>query len=1019
MNLAEFSIKNRLICGLVIVASLIGGWVAYTTMPRFEDPEFTIRTAQVFTQYPGATPSEVADEVSEPIESALQEMQEVEEIRSVSKDGLSEIEVDIKFAFSPSKSDLQLVWTKLRNKVNDAQGSLPPGAGPSFVFDEFGDVYGFYYVITGAGYTADDLAEYGEQLRRELLRVPGVAKIGFSGTQSEAIYIEVSRARANALGVSLTNLYQTLATQNVVADAGRITLGERRITIMPTGELDSVAAIESLIIPTADSDNLISVRDIATVTRSYEDPASLLIRYNGEPALAMGVSTVSGSNVVAVGAALDAALEASIASRPLGMEVENFYHQGVIVDASVKDFVVNVGLALVIVLGTLLIFMGLRSALVIGGGLLLTIAATLLVMMMSDIPMHRISLGALIIALGMLVDNAIVVTEGILVGVQQGKKKLQLAIDVVKTSQWPLLGGTVVGILAFAPIGFAPGSTAEYTGHLFWVILISLLFSWLFSLTLTPLFCDLLFKEEEPSSEGQQTESRLAGAFKAVVRSAIRLRWLMAAAVVALFVTSLWSFQFVKSGFFPASTTPQIVVDYWLPEGTSIERTKDDMIALEEYSQGLDGVTDVQTLVGGGTLRYMLVYSFESQNSSYGQLLIRVDSFERIAELIPEIQARINSGPPDSYGKAWRFTQGPGGGAKIQATFLGPDPATLRGLANQAKAIMAADGRALSINDDWRQSLPVITPVYSNNKGRRLGVTREDMAGALLSTFSGEQVGVYREGDDLVPIISRAPEAERLSLENVWEVQVLSSTTGLMVPLAQVTDGIRLDWRDGQLRRENRIWAIKAQADPHPDELTSDLLNRIKPQIDAIELPTGYSLRWDGEYGDSAEANENLGGVIPLGFLAMLLVTILLFNGLRDPLAIWLVVPLSLIGVVVGLIVTGTPLEFMGILGLLSLSGLLIKNAIVLVDQINIEIGSRKPRFDAIVDSAAGRVRPVLMGSLTTVLGVMPLMGDAFFRSMAVVLIFGLTFATALTLVMVPVFYAMLFNVKTSETAAA
>jgi len=1017
MNLAEFSINNRLICGLVIVGSLIGGWVAYDTMPRFEDPEFTIRTAQVFTEYPGATPKEVANEVSEPIESALQEMQEVEEIRSVSKNGLSEIEVDIKFSFSPSKNDLQLIWTKLRNKVNDAQGGLPPGAGPSVVFDEFGDVYGFYFLITGDGYTPDDLAEYGEDLRTQLLRVPGVAKIAFSGEQEEAIYIEVSRARASALGVSLSNLYSTLETQNIVADAGRVTLGDRRITLAPTGGLDSVAAIESLIIPTSGTDNVVYVRDIGTVTRGYEEPSQMLIRFNGEQALAMGVSTVSGSNVVQVGAALKQALKDNLATRPVGIEVNSFYDQGVIVDASVQDFVINVGLALAIVLGTLLIFMGPRSGLVIGAGLLLTIAATLLVMLFAGIPMHRISLGALIIALGMLVDNAIVVTEGILVGVQQGKKKLQLAKDIVTATQWPLLGGTLVGILAFAPIGFAPGSTAEFTGDLFWVILISLLFSWLFALTITPLFCDLLFKEPLDGAVIDKPESVFRRAFKACIAFAIKARWVMSGIVLALFVTAVWGFQFVKSGFFPASTTPQIVVDYWLPEGTSIERTRADMIELEHYAQSLEGVTDVQTLIGAGTLRYMLIYNFESQNSSYGQLLIRVDNFERVAALIPDIQARVNAGPPDSVGKAWRFTQGPGGGSKIQAAFLGPDPKVLRRLASEAKSIMASDGLALSINDDWRQSQPVITPVYNDNKGHRLGVTREDMARALQTTFSGRQLGIYREGDDLVPVIARSPASERMTLANVWEVQVLSSTTGQMVPLAQVADGVRLDWRDGILRRENRIWAIKAQADPYPNELASDLLGRIKPAIDAIELPDGYSLRWDGEYGDSLEANENLAGVIPFGLLAMVLVTILLFNTLRDPLVIWLVVPLSIIGVVVGLIVTETPLEFMGLLGLLSLSGLLIKNAIVLVDQINLEIGEGKPRHDAVIDSAVSRVRPVMMGSLTTVLGVMPLMADAFFRSMAVVLVFGLSFATLLTLVMVPVFYTMLFGINRSETA--
>lgn len=1019
MNPAELTINNRLISVLVIIFALAGGWIAYQNMPRFEDPEFTIRTAQVLTQYPGATPEEVANEVAEPLETALQEMQEVEEIRSVSRDGFSEISVDIKYEVSRSKSDLQLIWTKLRNKVNDAQSELPPGAGPSVVFDDFGDVFGFYYLLTGEGYSADDLLEYAKDLRKELLQVEGVGKVSFAGEQTEVIYIEVARERAAALGVSLGNLYSVLSTQNAVVASGSVKIDDDRITISPSGEIDSVSSIESLLIPTANTESLTPVGAIATVTRGYRDPPSMLIRYDGEPALAIGVSNVTGANVVKVGEGIAAKIAETESLRPIGMELHEFYHQGKVVNTSVQDFALNVGLALIIVLGTLLIFMGPRSGLVIGSVLLLTIAATLATMYVGKIPMHRISLGALIIALGMLVDNAIVVTEGILVGVQAGRKKIDIAKEVVAKTKWPLLGGTLVGIIAFAPIGFAPGATAEYTGDLFWVIFISLLYSWVFALTLTPLFCYWLFTEKPQGEGASKGDGRFATAFKWFITRALKFRVVVAVGALGVFASALWGFQFVKSGFFPASTTPQIVIDYWLPEGTDITRTDSDLREIESFIANLEGVENVQTLIGGGTLRYMLVYQFESQNAAYGQILARVDNYNRINKLIPEIQAHIDNEYPDAQGKVWRFILGPGGGSKIEATFRGPDPEVLRQLANEAKAIMAADGRALSIKDDWRQPVSIIEPIYNENKGRRIGVSREDLSTALQTNFSGRSIGVYREGDNLIPIISRAPEEERVSIENVWEVQVLSSTTGRVVPLAQVTDGIRTVWRNGQIRRENRLWTIKAQSDPYPDELASDLLERIRGPIEAIELPDGYTLRWDGEIGDSTEANENLASTIPLGLLAMVLVVVVLFNSLRHPLVIWLVVPLAIIGVVIGLVSTGTPMEFMAILGLLSLSGLLIKNAIVLVDQMNFEIRDGKARHDAVVDSAASRVRPVMMGSMTTVLGVMPLFGDAFFRSMAVVLVFGLTFATLLTLVIVPVLYAIVFRIGPSETARA
>ena len=1016
MNIAEFSIKNRLIMALVIIGSLVGGWIAYENMGRFEDPEFTIRTAVVVTQYPGATPDEVAREVTDPLETAIQQLQEVEEISSSSSAGLSLINVDIKYSFSPSKADLQAIWTKLRNKVADAAPNLPPGASQPTVNDEFGDVYGLYYLVTGEGYSMRELEDYAKQLRGDLLSVEGVAKVTLEGTQREAIYVEISRERAAALGISISQIYNDLAQQNEVVSAGDVQIGNRRLVIQPTGTVDSVAEIENLIVSTADSGTIVYLKDIATVRRDYVSPISQELRWNGQPAIGLGVSNVLGANVVKMGEGIDAKLAATLESRPIGIELNEFYHQGKVVEKSVSDFVVNVVAALAIVLVTLLIFMGPRSAIIIGGVLILTIAATLLVMYLAGIPMHRISLGALIIALGMLVDNAIVVTEGILVGTQAGRKKLDVAKDVVRRTMWPLFGGTLVGIIAFAPIGFAPGSTAEYTGHLFWVIMISLLFSWVFAISAVPFLADLLFKEADGPTE-EKGDGVIMRTYKAFIRGMLRLRWLPVVAAFGMFAVSIWGFQFVKSGFFPSSTTPQIVVDYWLPEGTDISQTKADMLAIEPYLASIDGVKGVHTLIGAGGLRYMLVYSPEDGNSAYGQFLLQVESYDAIAGLMQPIQAHLDQNYPDAQAKVWQYQLGPGGGSKIEAEFSGPDPAVLRDLARQAKSIINADPQAIAIKDDWRQPVSVIVPEYSESRGRRLGISREEFAIALQTNFSGRNIGVYREGDRLIPIVARAPESERLDAREMAGIQIASPVTGAVVPLIEVVDGVQTEWRDSILRRIDRQWTIKAQADPASGVLASDLLARIRPAIEAIDLPPGYSLSWGGEFGDSAEANENLASTLPLGILAMVLVVVVLFNAIRQPLVIFLVVPLSLIGVVLGLVTTYTALEFMAILGLLSLSGLLIKNAIVLVDQMDLEIREGKPRFDAVVDSAASRVRPVMMGSLTTVLGVIPLFGDAFFRSMAVVLVFGLSFATLLTLLVIPALYAIFFGVKSSERA--
>ncbi|MDP0562542.1 MAG: efflux RND transporter permease subunit [Candidatus Endonucleobacter sp. (ex Gigantidas childressi)] len=1015
MNLAEFAIKNQVLCVILILLALFGGWNAYQTMARFEEPEFTIRAAKIFTKYPGASPDEVAKEVSAPIETALQQMQEVKKIKTTSSSGLSEITVEIKFAFSKSKNDLQIVWTKLRNKIRDMEHSLPNAAHSPIVNDDFGDLYGLSYFVTGDDYSPAELRRYAKYLQKEILQVEGVAKVLLSGEQKEAIFVEISNENASALGAAIDSLYDILKQQNSVVSAGSVAIADQRLIIDPSGAVDSIDSIKNLLVSTGADGKIIYLKDIAKVYRGYKTPASKIIRYNGKSAIALGVANVPGGNVVVVGASVDKKLHESINHRPLGMEVFEYYHQGKIVEKAVDDFIMNVISALIIVIFSLLLTMGLRSSMVIAFILIITVGATLTTMQIIDVPLHRISLGALIISLGMMVDNAVVITEAILVGIQQGRQKLDISKEIVSQTKWPLLAGTMVGVIAFAPIGFAPGDTAEYTGDLFWVVMLALLFSWLLAMTITPLICYWLFPEKQ-KIKSREKEGAFFIKYKQLMRWSLRSRWWVITLVVGIFALSIWGARFMTHGFFPQSTTPQMVVDYWLPEGTRIERTAQDMKEIEAFAQTMAGVNAVQTIIGGGSTRYMLTYSPESANSSYGQLLVRVDDYHAIDSMMPIISEFIEQKFPEAHSKTWRFVLGPGGGAAIEAEFKGPDPQVLRRLANKAKTIMVADGGALSIKDNWRQPVGVITPIYSEAKARRAGVSRQDLADAILRYYSGKQVGVYREGEDLIPIISRLPNTENATIHGIKSIQILSGLTGKTVPIAQVTDGFKTIWRDGQIRSENRIFEIKAQSDPYPNELAASLLKRIRPQIEAIELPNGYSMEWGGEGGDSQKSNNNLMSTIPLGFLAMVLVVVISFGSILQPLIIWLVVPLATIGVVFGLVVTGIPLEFMGILGLLSLSGLLIQNGIILVDRMDTEIKEGKPRFDAIIDSAASRVRPVVLGSFTTALGVIPLFFDAFFQSMAVVLVFGLTFATLLTLLIVPVLYATFLNVKTQES---
>ena len=1035
-NPAVFAIRNRLIIMIVIVGTLIAGLNAYRTLPRFEDPEFTIRRAVIVTPYPGAAPMEVASEVSERLEREIGQMQEVKEITSTSQAGRSRIEVEIKYEYGRTKDQLAIVWGKLRHRVQDAQRLLPPNAGPSIVNDDFGDVYGIFYILTANGYSPAELYDYAKQLRTELSGVEGVAKVVLTGEQREAFYLEISRERVAALGLSVQQVYQDLASQNAVVPAGSVRIDDRRLEIQPTGEIRSVEQLADLPVSTGDDGVVVRLGDIAEVSRSYVEPPGEILRYNGKAAVGMGISNATGTNVVEIGDAVETKLEERKGDRPIGIEVEEFYHQGKVVSESIRSFVINVITALVIVVVTLLVFMGLRSAVIIGAILILTVMATLAVMNVGGIPMHRISLGALIIALGMMVDNAIVVVEGMLVSVRQGKDRLAAARDIVGQMLWPLLAGTLVGIIAFAPIGLAPGQVAEYTNHLFYVVMISLLFSWFFAVTVAPFLANWLFKtdaeqarEDEEDEAGpeagqkgekeeKQEPGRIGRTYRRWLTEALRKRRVVMGATLAMFALSVVGFTFVQQGFFPASTTPQLLVDYWLPAGTDIRRTSTDLAEIEKKLARMEGVTDVQTIVGGGTLRYKLVYQPEAPDPSFGQMILRVDEDADLETLRADVQHALARGYPQAQTKAWLFELGPGGGSKIEAQFSGPDPAALQDLAEQAKGLMAEDSEAILVKDDWRQPVPVVQPLYSESRGRRLGVTRQDMAEALQANFSGRQIGVFREGDDLIPILARAPEQETRNAANMETIPVFSAS-GAVVPLAEVVNGFDTEWRFSQVQRIDQRWAINAQADPAPGETANRLLARLQEDIETIDLPYGYDLEWDGQEGTSSEAIDSLASVLPLGGIAMVLVVVLLFNAIRQPVIIFLIVPLLIIGVVLGLLLTGTAMEFIAILGVLSLSGLLIKNAIVLVDQMDIEIASGKPRFDAIVDASFDRARPVVMSSLTTVLGVIPLFLDAFFKAMAVVLAFGLSFATMLTLFVVPVLYAMFFRVDNSETAEA
>ena len=1017
MNLAEYTIHKSVIAWVVTVLVLVGGYMSYERLGRFEDPEFVIREAVVVTAYPGASPAQVAEEITDLIEGAAQQMQEVKSVISVSRAGESMVRVEAKLAFSRNQAELDQVWDKLRSKIADVAPALPPGAAQPVVMGDFGDVFALFYAITGDGYTPRQLYDYADFLRRELVLVPGVARVALLGERKEALFVEISRARAAQFGIPLDQVYATLRAQNVISPAGNVRAGALRLQIQPEASVESVQTLKSLVVAGDAKSGLVRLEDIADIRREYTTPPAVLMRYDGRPAIGLGISNVLGGNVVQMGDAVKARLAQLDGQRPVGMDLNVVSYQSDSVRAAVDSFVANLAGAVAIVVVVLLIFMGLRSGLIIGMVLVLTVAGTLIAMYMGGIAMQRISLGALIIALGMLVDNAIVVTDGILVRMQKGEPADAAASAVVRATMWPLLGGTAVGILAFSAIGLSPTDMGEYAGSLFWVILYSMLLSWLFAVTLTPLFCVTFLKVKAGAAAAP--EGRILRAYRSVLRATLDHRRTSGVVLLGLLAAGVLAFGFVPPGFMPDSARPQFVVDLYLPQGTDIDATASVVAAAERKVRAQAGVSHVTSFIGQGGLRFMLTYSPEDPNPAYGQLLVDVDRFDDIAGLIERLQPELQQAFPTADVKVWKFMLGRGGGKKIEAAFRGPDPDVLRRLADEAKAIMASDPEALAIQDDWRQQVPVVRPRFSVEAAQRAGVLPSEIAGALDRSFSGQHIGVYREREKLIPIIARAPLAEREGVEDLRNVQVYSQAAGRFVPVGQFVEKVDTRWENAIIRREDRFPMIKAQADPPAGALSAPLFERLRPKIEAIKLPPGYALEWHGEHKAATEANEGLAAAAPFGLAAMVLAVIVMFNALRQAAVIWLTVPLAVVGVAVGLLVFQAPFEFMAILGVLSLTGMLIKNAIVLVDQIDVEIREGKPRYQAVQDAAVSRARPVFLGAATTVLGVAPLLVDPFFRSMAVTIMFGLIFATALTLVVVPLLYAVFFGIRTTEQAVA
>jgi multidrug efflux pump subunit AcrB len=1028
MNPGEFCVRHDRVVFVAALLLILGGFVAYHSMGRLEDPEFTIKQALIITPYPGASAEEVAQEVTNPIERAVQRLGQLDRVESESSRGMSIVTARVMDRYHADA--IPQVWDELRRKIDDVQSQLPPSVrGNSIVRDDFGDVFGVFLAITGEGYTFPELRRYAEFLRRELLLVKNVKSVELFAEQQEVVYLEISRQRLAQLGINEEQLYAKLQERNIAADGGRVRVGDEHITIDPRGAFGSAEEMLELVIGSDRSGRQLFLKDVATLERDNLDPPRRLLRYDGSPAIGIGISTVKGGNVVVMGEGVTRKLEELKQYQPVGIEMGQINFQPAAVSAAVNEFMWNLGKAVSIVFVVLVFAMGLRTGFIIGSVLFLTIMATFLVMSMKgDLLMERVSLGALIIALCMLTDNAIIVIEACKVGIERGEEKLKVIREAVAQNQWPLFGATAIGIIAFAAIGVSEDASGEVANSLFWVILISLSLSWISSVTVTPLLSYLMFK---PLPQGSAASSDPYQGlpfrfYKKLLALALRFRWAVIILCAAAFVVALYGFTHVKQSFFPSPDRPQFMVDTFLPAGTHIRETEAFADELQKYIQKLPGVTHVTSFIGGGGLRFLLVYSPERENRAFVQLLVDVDDWRKINGLIADVQKYLDEQHPNANSVAKKFLLGPGEGGRIQARFQGPDSAVLRSLGDQAMKMLEDNADAVCVRSDWRDPVKVIRPDLRELQARRNGITRVEVARAIESSFEGRVVGFYREPGyaaigvfpqetRLMPIIARPPLTEREDIGLIDSLQIWSPVAGRMIPLNQVASGAEVVWEDPVIMRRNRFPTLTVHADPRRG-LPSELFQQVRSQIESIELPPGYSLEWGGEHEDSSRARASVARPIPYFLAVMVFICVCLFNSIRSTMLMWLIMPLAIVGVTAGLLLTGMPFTFMALLGVLSLGGELIKMQIVVLSKILTEIDKGKDPYQAIIDGATSKVRPVCMVVFTTVLGMIPLLVDPFFGAMAAGLMFGLMFATVLCLIVTPVLYAIFYGIHRPAT---
>lgn len=1011
MKLVKYFLKNKPVTVLILLLVFIGGIFSYIKMGKLEDAPFTIKQAMVLTSYPGASPSEVQTQVTDVLEEAIQSLGELYYLKTENRAGLSKITVYVKKEIRAD--EMQQLWDKLRRKVNDAQEKLPAGASPSVVNDDFGDVLGVFYGLTGNGYTYRQLEEQAKLIKNDLLKVKDVAKIEIYGVPAPTIDVSVSPSTMSQSGITTTDIARAFDAQNKVVDAGGIETEENRIRIESTGNFYSLDDIANLTIVSRTGEHF-RLGDIAAISEGYKTPVSNMMRIDGEPAIGIAISTVPTGNVVDMAALVKERVEWFSSTMPEGYQLHSIYDQGYESDVANKGFILNLIISVITVVAILLFFIGFKNGILIGSGLVFSIFATLIVMFAGGIALQRMSLAAIIIAMGMLVDNAIVVSDSALVNMQRGMRKRVAILRACSATALPLLAATVIAILTFLPIYFSPHITGELLSSLVIVIGVSLMFSWVFSLTQTPFFIQEFVRRPRPDElQGELFSGKIYDRFRAALRYVIKHKYVATGSLLLLLIASAWSFKFIPKVFVPSLDKQYFTIDMWLPEGTRIEKTDELSLEIARYIHNQGQTEMVSSYIGRTPPRYYLSNIAFGPQPNYAQLLVKCHSSKEAKALNALLQDSIRIKYPEPLIKVNKFELSPLSEALIEARFLGPDPAVLDSLTQTAIEIMRQNPKVADARNEWGSMTLMIRPVYDPVKAGALGITKAAMMESVRSISDGLPVGIYRDNEKKVPVLLKSGTPDISDVTSLGNFPVWNGNKS--APLSQVTERIETTWEHPQMRTYNRQLSMAAMCGVQPGYTMAEVHGEIRKEIEKIKLPEGYIFFWDSQFKDQREGLQALAKFFPLAFLLLIVILVALFGNFREPLIILCVLPLSLIGVAIGMLMTGFDFGFFPIAGWLGLLGMIIKNVIVLIDEINIQHRSGVAIYTAIIEATVSRTRPVLMAATTTIFGMIPLLFDVAFGGMAATIIFGLTFATLLTLFITPALYAIFYKVKEKQ----